>query len=168
MSPRVLIISADAITKAGIDMSPEDLEFGFNRGLIEAGDVVEVATEELRRGSADPIILELACLTKTDVGRVNEVLELTADPLRIHDPRESARKWLFLELQELYLLRDRIDDPLGVIEEIYAEFDYPSVMASFVRYMPADEGHAVGAAAIVARWGAYLRDEHAALQREMR
>jgi hypothetical protein len=30
---------------------------------------------------------------------------------------------------------------LGVVEEVYAEFDYPDEVASFVRYMPAGNGY---------------------------
>lgn len=34
-----------------------------------------------------------------------------------------------------------VDDPLGEVEEIYSDFDYPEEMENFVRYMPASNGY---------------------------
>ena len=34
------------------------------------------------------------------------------------------------------LNRKNLVDPLGLVEQVYADFDYPDFMAEFVRYMP--------------------------------
>lgn len=41
-----------------------------------------------------------------------------------------------LVLAWIYENREGVADPLGIVEEIYADFDYPGEVAPFVRYMP--------------------------------
>lgn len=52
-----------------------------------------------------------------------------------------SRRWLVAFLTDLYDKRDAIADPLGEVERIYADFDYPESVESFVRYMPASDGY---------------------------
>lgn len=49
---------------------------------------------------------------------------------------EISAKWLYLALAWLYNNRDSVADPLSIVEEIYADFDYPREIAPFIRYMP--------------------------------
>jgi hypothetical protein len=111
-------------------MTAEDLGYGFERGFLKPADVIALATHELR--------------CRTD--------ELLDDPKRVHDPRESARKWLYLELKAAYDERERLDDPLSVVEEIYSDFDYPPTAAPFVRYMPLRPGDDPGVGPLMERW----------------
>jgi hypothetical protein len=104
-------------------------------------------------------------LLRDDVDRLPEVLARLDSPDHIHDPRESARKWLYLELKAAYERRSDFVDPLGVVEEIYGDFEYPSAIQGFVRYMPLRPGDEHGEAALVERWAAFLREEHEALRR---
>jgi hypothetical protein len=53
---------------------------------------------------------------------------------------------------------------LGVVEQIYADFDYPPAVEGLVRYMPLQPGDEPGEAALVERWAAFLHGEHEALQ----
>jgi hypothetical protein len=55
-----------------------------------------------------------------------------------------------------------------VVEQIYADFDYPPAVEGFVRYMPLRPGDEPGEAALVERWAAFLRSEGDALQAEAR
>ena len=82
----------------------------------------------------------------------------------MHDPREFARKWLYLQLRAAYYERERLKDPLGVVEQIYADFDYPSTVAPFVRYMPLWPGDEPGVGPLMARWTDYLAREGMALR----
>ncbi|MNL84591.1 hypothetical protein D3C87_2126040 [compost metagenome] len=43
---------------------------------------------------------------------------------------------MFLLLNWVFEHREQFTDPLGMIETIYADFDYPEEITSFVRYMP--------------------------------
>jgi hypothetical protein len=81
-------------------------------------------------------------------------------------PPQSVRKWTYLQLKAAYEMRDRLRDPLGVVEEIYAKFDYPAPVAAFIRYMPPAPGMPIGEDALYDRWSRYLADEGAALTQQ--
>jgi hypothetical protein len=77
-----------------------------------------------------------------------------------------VRKWTYLQLKAAYEMRDRLRDPLGVVEEIYAKFDYPAPVAAFIRYMPPAPGMPIGDDALYDRWSRYLADDGAALTQQ--
>ncbi|MNR35836.1 hypothetical protein D3C85_1537050 [compost metagenome] len=54
---------------------------------------------------------------------------------------DSQNKWLFIALKWLFENKDDISDPLGVVELIYEDFDFPLEMENFVRYMPPQDGY---------------------------
>ena len=158
-------VSAAFVLAEDVPMTAEDLGYGFERGFLKPADIVALATQEVGRGADDDVLVALGSLLRDEVGRVSEVLELLDDPERVHDPRESARKWLYLQLKAAYGERERLNDPLGVVEEIYADFDYPSAVAPFVRYMPLRPGDEPGTGPLMDRWKDYLAREGAALRR---
>ncbi len=53
----------------------------------------------------------------------------------------STEKWLYIILLDLFNKRKELDDPLGRVEEIYENFDYPEEIESFVRYMPVSDDY---------------------------
>lgn len=158
-------VSAAFVLAEDVLMTAEDLGYGFERSFLKPADVVALATREVGRGVDDDVLVALRSLLRDEVGRVPEVLELLDDAERVHDPRESARKWLYLQLKAAYDERERLSDPLGVVEEIYADFDYPSAVASFVRYMPLRPGDEPGTGPLMDRWRRYLAGEGMALRR---
>jgi hypothetical protein len=156
-------LTAPFLLAEAVPLDAEDLAYGFERGYIEAQDVVILATCGVNAGSSDPVLLELVALLADQTSRVPEVLTMLDDPERIHDPRESARKWLYLALKAAYVCRAELSDPLGVVEQIYSDFDYPSIVAPFVRYMPLSPGTAAGEKALLKRWQSYLEAESRSL-----
>ena len=108
---------------------------------------------------------DIAALLSDEQDRVAELMSALDDPERIHDPRESSRKWRYLLLKAAFDDRERSQDPLGTVEEIYAQFDYPPSMRPFVRYMPLQSGDEAGEAALMRRWMDYLNQEHESLRR---
>jgi hypothetical protein len=158
-------VSAAFVLSEDVPITAEDLEYGFRRNFLKPTDVVALASHEIARGTDDDILMALASLLRGETGRVPEVLELLDDPERVHDPRESARKWLYLQLKAAYEARGRLNDPLGIVEEIYADFDYPPIVAPFVRYMPLQPGDKPGADLLMNRWRDYLVGEGTALRR---
>jgi hypothetical protein len=146
-------------------MTAEDLGYGFERGFLKPVDVIALAAHQVGCGTDDDVLVALGSLLRDEDVRVPEVLELLDDPERVHDPRESARKWLYLQLKAAYGERERLKDPLGVVEEIYADFDYPSAVAPFVRYMPLRPGDEAGVGPLMARWADYLAREGVALRK---
>lgn len=157
-------VSAAFVVAEEVAMTAEDLGYGFERGFLKLAGVIAVAAHEMGCGAGDDVLTALGSLLRDEVGRVPDVLELLDDPERVHDPRESARKWLYLQLKAAYHERERLSDPLGVVEEIYADFDYPPAVAPFVRYMPLRPGDEPGVGPLMARWADYLAREGAALR----
>lgn len=48
---------------------------------------------------------------------------------------------MYIVLLDLFNKRKELDDPLGNVEEIYENFDYPEKIESFVRYMLANDSY---------------------------
>ncbi len=147
-----------------VPLSVDDLKYGFERGWLRPSTVIDRAVREIERGDDDPVLLEVASLLRDDVDELPDVLAQLDSPDHVHDPRESARKWLYLQLKAAYDRRQDLDDSLGVVEQIYADFDYPPTVEGFVRYMPLPPGDEPGEAALVERWAAFLRGERDALR----
>jgi hypothetical protein len=158
-------VSATVVLAEDVAMTAEDLRYGFEHGFLKPADVITIATHEVGGGADDDVLVALASLLRDEISRVPDVLELLNDPERVHDPRESARKWLYLELKAAYDERERLNDPLGVVELIYADFDYPSAVAPFVRYMPLQPGDEPGIGPLMDKWAGYLSREGMALRR---
>ncbi len=157
-------LGLEFLEREDLALSLDDLKYGFERGWLRASTVVDSAVREVRRGDRDPILLEVASLLRDDLDQLPDVLAQLDFPEHIHDPREAARKWLYLKLKAAYDRRQDLDDPLGTGEEIYANFDYPPTVESFVRYMPLRPGDDAGESALLKRWSAFLGSEHEALR----
>jgi hypothetical protein len=149
-------LTAEAVVQEGVPLLAEDLRYGLEHGFLSGATVVSLATYAVRRGADDPVLQDLAALLRDEQDRVPAVLSVLDDPERFHDPRDSARKWLYLELAAAYHDRIRLSDPLGIVEQIYADFDYPPAVARFVRYMPLQPGDQPGEEALMQRWRDYL------------
>lgn len=155
----------DFILRTHLALDGEDLRLGVSLGLISPPTAILLAADAMTSGSADPMLLELAAVDRADVAAVRDVLRVTDPDGADLFPPEAVRKWTFLELKAAYEMRDRLRDPLGVVEEIYADFDYPASVAAFVRYMPPPSGAPVGEGALYDRWARYLAEEAAELTR---
>lgn len=134
-----LELSAEFVSAQHVPLTAEDLAVGLRIGVIKPTVATELARTALQSGAGD---------------------DETVGP----GSADSLRRWLFLQLSALWEVRGRLADPLGAVEEVYADFDYPEVMAPFVRYMPAAPGAATGEAAILAAWRDYLEREATALR----
>lgn len=154
-----LELDHDFLRRTDLALDAEDLRLGVSLGLISPPTAVSVACDAVAGGTADPTLFEVAQLDRNDVASVRAVLRATDPDEAELFPPQSVRKWTFLELKAAYDLRNRLRDPLGVVEEIYAEFDYPEPIAAFVRYMPPPPGARVGEEALYERWSRYLTNE---------
>ncbi len=120
-------------------LSLGDIIWGCRNSIIEWCDAVTFAMHELN-GESDPLLVELAILDKSEVVEIKELA------MKIHDDNPtkrdiSKRNWLIISLSWAYHERKKYSDPLGSVEEIYADFDYPSEIAPIVRYMPPVDGY---------------------------
>jgi hypothetical protein len=113
-----------------------EIAYGFNRGLISSRTVIEYATDRcaaVDEPSADEFLLASSSRDDSIADIVHRLA--SQEPL---DDRDLQVRWASIILAWLYEHRAEIDDLLGVIEEIYANYDYPEELARFVRYMPTD------------------------------
>ncbi|MGI8820484.1 MAG: DUF2247 family protein [Chthoniobacterales bacterium] len=117
-----------------VPLSWQDVQFGLERQLIAPQVAIQKAMDRLSASTdATPDEIELA-------GRSAEepVLQLVSrlaarDTIKCD---EIQSKWLYLLLAWILENCALLNDPLRIVEEVYAAFDYPSEIASFVRYMP--------------------------------
>jgi hypothetical protein len=71
---------------------------------------------------------------------VNNLLESLVKKEPSPKTEEPAKPWIFLLLSFLFEHQDEYEDPLEVVGELYADFDYPVEISSIIRYMPSPEG----------------------------
>lgn len=122
-------------------LSWRDALWGYEHQLIGWSGVVDLATDHLCEGSNDPLEIELASLTKMETYLVGDLLRKLATASPEESGTLAERKWLYLSLAWLFKNKTSIPDPLGEVETIYANFDYPCEIESFVRYMPVTDDY---------------------------
>jgi hypothetical protein len=135
MSPVPLEFAQSKVT-----LNWADLMWAYERALLTWKDLVRVASESVAKGSTDILEYQLSCVDKESVWKVRDLAN-ELSKAQSATGVDSEKKWLFLELSWAYENRKNIPDPLGLVEEIYADFGYPSEIESFVRYMPVVDGY---------------------------
>lgn len=135
-------------------LSWRDIKYGLHNGFLNSNEVVEYASKSLSTDSPAEQY-ELACLAGNDTGSIWECVNRLAikDKQRSED---SKNAWMFLVFLWVFMNRDRYQDPLGVVEELYADFDYPESVASIVRYMPAKDSSLEGEEQLFKNWSNML------------
>jgi hypothetical protein len=129
-----------------------EVEFGLQNGWLTDEAAIELAIDRVMAGDDSPGVLELASVLPGEKYKVTEIIRGLAE----RDRECSNGKWLFLLLAWLYENRDAVHDALGVVEEFYADFDYPEEIASFVKYMPPEDPLRVGESYLMDAWRQYL------------
>lgn len=124
-----------------LKLSWRDALWGYEHQMIGWSAVVDLATDGLCADSNDPLEIELAGLTKVETFQVDDLLRELANASPGENSAIAQRKWLYLSLAWLFENKSNIPDPLGDVESIYADFDYPPEVESFVRYMPVTDGY---------------------------
>lgn len=128
-----------------------EVELGLQNRWLTDDAAIQLAADCV---SPSPDVLELAALLPSEKYRAGELVHRLAEA----DSEVSPGKWLFLLLAWLYANRDRVDEPFAVVEQLYADFDYPAEMEDFVRYMPAKDPSAVGEKYLLQAWERYLEE----------
>ncbi len=154
-----LEVTYQFLVREDLRLSLADMKYGLERNFIGASAVADWARHKLAQGSDDLIVSEVASLPTAELGRLTSVMS----QVDASDEANAARKWLYIQLKAGYEARDKLDDPLGFVERIYASFDYPQAIKAFVRYMPLQPGVTPGESALLERWAAFLQSEHVAL-----
>jgi hypothetical protein len=136
-----------------------ELRFGLDHGLLDPEAAVELAIDQVAELAApSAVLLELAA---AGVGDPTAALVATLADAEPELPEAELREaWLDVVLAWLYDHRAELEDPLQMVEAVYADFGYPAQIASFVRYMPM-QGPDLGSPAaneqrLFERWKRYL------------
>lgn len=129
-----------------------EVEFGVQNGWLTDEEAIELAIDRVTAGDDSPDAVELASVLPHEKYKVPEIVRRLAE----REPECSKDKWLFLLLAWLYEHRDAVEDPLGVVEELYADFGYPEKIAGLVRYMPPQDPSRVGESHLMDAWERYL------------
>ena len=141
------------IVKAIHYWSWQELIWGQRNHIIRNRDIIEYAKymlEEDIKGFSD--VLELSIANEDE--DITSLLVKLAD-LDEEGPDEAIKeKWQYAILLDLYNNQDEYDNVYENVEKIYADFDYPANMASFIRYMPSNSGRSVEES-----WEIYLKEE---------
>lgn len=122
-------------------LSWRDALWGYEHQMIGWSAIVDLAIERLSAGSNDPLETELAGLTKMETYQVGDLVRKLASASPEDDGVFAQRKWLYLLLAWLFENKASVSDPLREVETVYANFDYPYEIESFVRYMPVTDGY---------------------------
>jgi hypothetical protein len=115
-----------------------ELFFGLESGYIDEKKLSEYVCDALT-STSPPEAIELASLEPQEKHLASNILKSLNDkyPSTESDP---TKPWIFLLLSFLFENKANYDDPLGIVEQLYADFDYPEEIAPLVRYMPLPEG----------------------------
>jgi len=137
-----------------------DIEFGLSHNYISPEVAIDFACSRICDNQApDPDELIIAGCSKDDpmLERVRILAEREAPTTSAADVRA---KWLCILLAWLYENRATFEDPLGMIEAIYTDFDYPEEIAHLIRYMPNAEpdlgSKEANLARLFTRWAAFI------------
>jgi hypothetical protein len=132
-----VVIPYDFATKK-VHLSWREVVYALSQGIFSPASAIEHAMEELRLANEYPqSLVDLASLNK------GESIHPYVDELADSEPTQPVEyirdKWLYLILAWVFEQKDRYSDPLKIVEQIYADFNYPESIAHFVRYMPSNE-----------------------------
>jgi hypothetical protein len=135
--------------------TPAEMAYGYRHGRTTAGQLVELAEAKVASGlpATDEEVM-LAQLLPDELEQVDGIVA------RIEGRRpansDEFRVWLFLALAWLLHRRERLPDPLAVVEMLFEDFDHPPEIYGLLRYMPVRPDEALGIEAIEHRWTDYV------------
>ncbi|WBG91742.1 DUF2247 family protein [Pantoea piersonii] len=118
-----------------------DIKWAYEYKLITSEIPIKKAEREVLSGSYAAPELELSFITPGKSDDITPFLKNLCSEDQQKDDSIVKKKWLFIVLSWLWNNRHNFKDPLDEVENIYADFDYPSEIESFVKYMPPSDGY---------------------------
>jgi hypothetical protein len=138
-----------------------EVVWAYKLGLIGWRTLKEFAQAALQSTPEDDELLQLASVRKEDASKAEGLARQLASRGPELDETTAQKKWLYLLLKRLYENRSSVADPFGLVEHVYADFEYPQELEGFVRWMPATEAVSTleeGAARMDRKWRTYLEE----------
>ncbi|WP_434673311.1 DUF2247 family protein [Pseudomonas sp. R1-15] len=134
----LLLLDGHYIFKKTPRLSWGELLFGLQHGYVNEKGVTDYICDALTIDAPNEAF-EIASLETQEQYLVRGLLE-TLNEQDSRTGKETSEAWLFLLLSFTYEHKNEYDDPLSLVEELYADFDYPEKIASLIRYMPPQDG----------------------------
>jgi hypothetical protein len=125
-----------------VDLQWSDVVWGIENGIFTWKDVRNFALHRMTDPRSTTFDIENS-IASLDKNEASEMMDLARDAASNASPvttRQEQERWLFLLLKWAYENRSSIPYPLGVVDELYAEFGYPENMESFVAFLPPKDG----------------------------
>lgn len=125
-------------------LSLESIFCGIEKELFSPDIAVEYANYYAMNNSND-VSPEMVKLMILDSVKKDEVLAIISDyaPKTRKNLNNSLRKLRYIVLLELWQTEKDIRKLSSILDEVYADFDYPTDMDSFVSYMPVNDEYDV-------------------------
>ncbi|CAK7019983.1 DUF2247 family protein [Saezia sanguinis] len=94
-------------------------------------DIISYACNHIHEKDEHGLITSLAIKDDAEHQSIYELLKKVAGSLSDY----NTDKWLYIILLYIFNNREKYKDPFEEVEMVYADFDYPEEIESFVRYM---------------------------------
>lgn len=139
-----------------------DILYAIKSNLLSPDSAIAHAVVQISKTEEhNQVLFDLASLF--DGESIQPYLDQLASLEEGLDESELNEKWLYLLLDWIFENKDKYTDPLGMVEEIYADFNYPESIISFVRYMPSDgpflETTELNELQLYQKWKKYLSEQ---------
>lgn len=115
------------------------VSLGVEEGWLEFNSVIKFAEILVSEGDYRTEVLDIASITDTSSSIANELFILSKNEQE--NNQEERMYWLRIILAWIYENKEKFDDPLGIVEGLYADFDYPDEIRNLVRYNEAEAGY---------------------------
>ena len=149
-----------------IILSAKEIDFAISRKLIDLQDVEKIVNTTLVKYPNDEYLLGIALNILMNEKYLNpyvQYLEIDYDGENrengtiVSDDSLVNDRWKYIILLWLFIRRSNDSADYDQINSVYASFDYPFDMVSFINYMPAQKfSEKEGYESIVDNWQNYL------------
>ena len=149
-----------------IVLSTKEIDFAISRRLIDLQDLENIVDASLVKYPNDKYLLKIALDILLNGSYLNPHIQYLEKDYNgedrengtiLSDNNSVNNKWRYIILLWLFIHRTSNDTDYDLMNSVYANFDYPSDMVSFVSYMPAFEiSKKEGYENILDNWQKYL------------
>ena len=134
-----------------------EVEVGIREQWLRRCDAVVIAIARVEGGNEDPDLLALAGVLKEDEGDVADLVSALVTRILGNSEQDARLSWMRILLAWVYEKRSGFSDPLGIVEQIYADFGYPDEIRHLVRYNPPDDSSPEGGEdSLLRKWAEYV------------
>jgi len=151
------------------DLSWPEVVLGLREGWLTEADAIDYAASRLADNGSDEEVRAIASLHKEEREWLIERVSAVAGREDVDDA-EVRLAWMRLILAWVFDNRHKFEDPLGIVEGIYADFGHPEEIYDLVRYnepsnhyRPQDHSKEANLQRLLSLWEEYVK-AHAKLE----